>query len=148
MTKGAERRNRLDMKAFHLLAIGAVVAALPVLSAEAGAQQRPVFGTRTPPPRPDHWGGKHHGFHIPFLVVEREVVKVVEVEVPAPPAAPAPEKAAPPPEPRKPFVIGQRYASLPGGCMKLIEGGASYYYCGGGEWYRQSGKMYRAVARP
>jgi hypothetical protein len=44
-------------------------------------------------------------------------------------------------------VIGASYASLPGGCMKWIEGGASYYYCGG-EWYRQLGKQYRAVARP
>jgi hypothetical protein len=36
--------------------------------------------------------------------------------------------------------------------MKLIEDGASYYFCGGGEWYRQtgdgSGAKYRAVARP
>jgi hypothetical protein len=45
-------------------------------------------------------------------------------------------------------VIGASYAELPGGCMKWIEGGASYYYCGGGEWYRQLGKQYRAVARP
>jgi hypothetical protein len=44
-------------------------------------------------------------------------------------------------------VIGASYASLPGGCMKMIEEGASYYYCGGGEWYKQTGKLYRAVAR-
>jgi hypothetical protein len=32
--------------------------------------------------------------------------------------------------------------------MKVIEDGASYYFCGGGEWYKQTGKLYRAVARP
>ena len=54
--------------------------------------------------------------------------------------------------PRKPYVIGGTYASLPPqGCMKLIEDGASYYFCSG-EWYRQlgagRGAKYRAVARP
>jgi hypothetical protein len=72
------------------------------------------------------------------VIIEREVV-VREVAAPAPPA---------PPPPRKPFVIGRSYAALPGGCMKMIEGGASYYYCGGGEWYRLVGKQYRAVAQP
>jgi hypothetical protein len=28
--------------------------------------------------------------------------------------------------------------------MKLIEDGVSFYYCDG-DWYRQSGKLYRAV---
>ena len=35
--------------------------------------------------------------------------------------------------------------------MKLIEDGTSYYFCGGGEWYRQmdggSAVKYLAVAR-
>jgi hypothetical protein len=55
--------------------------------------------------------------------------------------------------PRKPYVIGSTYASLPPqGCMKLIEDGASYYFCGGGEWYRPLGdgrdSKYRAVVKP
>ena len=66
---------------------------------------------------------------------------------------PAPTRAdpPPPPEPRKPYVIGRSYSSLPGGCMKLIQDGSSYYYCDGG-WYRQLGAgrsaQYKAVARP
>ena len=52
---------------------------------------------------------------------------------PAPPLKERGEEAPP----RKPYVIGNSYASLPGGCMKMIEEGAHYYYCGGGEWYRQ-----------
>jgi hypothetical protein len=32
--------------------------------------------------------------------------------------------------------------------MKLIEDGVSYYYCSGGEWYRQVGDAnYRAIKR-
>lgn len=50
-----------------------------------------------------------------------------------------------------PYVIGNNYDWLPGACMKMIEGGASYYYCRG-EWYRQiregRSPLYWAVARP
>jgi YHS domain-containing protein len=31
--------------------------------------------------------------------------------------------------------------------MKMIDGGVSYYHCSG-EWYRQVGGEYRAVAQP
>ena len=134
------------MKALHRLGFGAAAAGLLVLAAGgAVAQQRPPMGLRTPPA--GH-GGHHGGRNIrglPYYVVEREVVRVIEVEVPVPVAPPPPPAA--PPEPRKPFVIGDSYASLPGGCMKLIEDGASYYYCGG-DWYRQAGRHYEAVARP
>ncbi|MDP9422711.1 MAG: hypothetical protein M3Q19_07750 [Pseudomonadota bacterium] len=94
-------------------------------------------------------GGKFHGFPGIF-VVERQVPVIIEREVvvrevaPAPPPAPSPEGEGM----RKPYVVGRSYASLPGGCMKMIEGGASYYWCSGGEWYRLVGKQYRAVARP
>ena len=144
------------MKCVQLVALGlAVLAASPL-----GAQQRsPAFGPRVtlpshPSPFGGSFGGRHgrgHGFPL-FVVVERPVdsarderVVVVEREVIREvPAAPPP----PPPEPRAPYVLGKSYASLPGGCMKMIEGGASYYWCSGGEWYRAVGKQYRAVARP
>ena len=140
------------MKALHLLAMSAAMAALLVFAAvEAGAQSRPVGGGRPIPP-PGHGGGKH-GIHGGVFIVEREVGRVVEREVvrddrpseqPVAVAAPAP--------PRKPYVIGSTYASLPPqGCMKLIDDGVSYFYCSG-EWYRQMGggrdAQYRAVAQP
>ena len=55
------------------------------------------------------------------------------------------------PPPREPYVLGKSYASLPGGCMKMIEDSVSYYLCSG-EWYRQVGggrsAKYKAVAKP
>ena len=96
--------------------------------------------------------GGDHGFRGigGVWIVEREVPVYIEKEVvrevPAPPPAPSPEGEGK----RKPYVIGNSYASLPGGCMKLIEEGASYYYCSG-DWYRQVGSgsaiSYKAVAR-
>ena len=159
------------MTSLHLSIASAAVAALMTLPAsDAEAQARSSlpptlfpngsFGSgplgSVPPSavgRYDgrHWGGRHgrhhRGFFPGFIIVEREVPVVIEREVvvrEVAPAAPPP----PPPAPRKPFVVGQSYASLPGGCMKMIEGAASYYYCGGGEWYRPVGKQYRAIARP
>jgi hypothetical protein len=150
------------MKPHPLLAKIAATGALATLTvASADAQQRPVPGLRiTLPSHANHFSWeRHHGFHGGVFIVEREVPVIVEREVvretPPPPAAvPLPEQAqggakAPP---RKPYVIGSTYASLPPqGCMKLIEDGASYYFCSG-EWYRQLGTgrvaKYRAVARP
>ena len=81
------------------------------------------------------------------IFVEREYVPVVEREVVREVTIAEPPAAAPPP-PRKPYVIGRNYSSLPGACMKIIEDGASYFYCSG-EWYRQVGAgQYRAVASP
>jgi len=78
----------------------------------------------------------------PTVVVQREVVR--EVPVPAEPKPPAPP-------PREPYAVGKSYDSLPGGCMKMIQDGASYYLCSG-EWYRQEGSggavKYKAVAQP
>jgi hypothetical protein len=122
--------------------MSAAISALLILAPAAAAQPSPVGVIRDPPP--PHHGGMH-GFHVPFIIVEQETVIEREVEPkPAPPPAPAP----PPPPPRKPYVIGRSYASLPGGCMKMIEGGAAYFLCSG-EWYRKVGSgEYRAVAKP
>ena len=139
------------MKAPHLLAVGTATAASLIFAASgAEAQQRPIGGGFRNP-LPANGSGMHdrHRFYLPFFVgdretviIEREVVREVPVVV---------EPAPPPPPPREPYVIGKSYASLPGGCMKMIEEGASYYLCSG-EWYRQVGggsaAKYRAVAQP
>lgn len=145
-----------EMKAFSI-AIGCAT----LLSVPVAAQQAPAtspFGARSAPRPPDStfgWDRDHrrHGDFPSFIIVEREVPVIVEREVlvervaPPPPPAPAPEAAK-----RKPYAIGASYASLPSrGCMKLIEDGTSYYFCGGAEWYRQIGEgssaSYRAVKR-
>ena len=145
------------MKPLHLLAVSAAMAALSMVAAtEAYAQQRTVSGPRiTLPSHANHfsWEG-HHGFHGGTFIVEREIPVIVEREVVREVAV------TPPPTPphqgegrkRKPYVIGGTYVSLPPqGCMKMIEDGASYYFCSG-EWYRQLGTgraaKYRAVAKP
>lgn len=136
------------MKNLHLLAM---IAMMFWTSTAVGQQVASPFGLRSPPPRDHgrgHHGGKFHGLHGGVWIVEREVPVIIEREVVREVVQAAP--AAPPPEPRKPYVVGKRYASLPSSCMKLIEGGASYYYCGAGEWYRQMGSRgarYLAVAR-
>ena len=148
----------MDMRYAHVFAVSAVVSAVLIFAANRAhaqtQQQRPVGGVpRNHIPSTNHfsWEGGHDGFRDRFhggfgnvwvverevpVVVEKEVVKEVPVAVEAPAAAP----------PRKPYVIGASYSSLPGSCMKLIEEGVSFYYCGG-DWYRQEGKQYRAVAR-
>jgi hypothetical protein len=142
------------MKTLHVLALSAAMAGLVVIS-EADAQQR--AGTSVARITPRHHGGMHGGFHGNgggiggVFIVEREVPVIVEA--PPPPAAvPSPKEEGKKEPPRKPYVIGNSYASLPGGCMKMIEGGVSYYFCGGGEWYRQvgggKGAQYKAVAKP
>jgi hypothetical protein len=118
-------------------------AALLILSA-AGAAAQPgtipmKFGRAPPPPPPSI--GNFIGF--PYYydqrgythVIEREIIREVPVEAP------------PPPPPRDAYVVGKSYSSLPGGCMKMIEGGASYFYCSG-EWYREVGRNYQAVEPP
>jgi hypothetical protein len=153
----------VEMKPLHLMAMSAAASALLVLpSAEADAQTRPVVsgGLRITPHSPSHlfsWERGHGGFHGGFgnvwiveqqvpVFVEREVVK----EAPPPQAVPLPQNSGGG-DKRKPYVIGKTYASLPGGCMKVVEQAASYYFCGGGEWYRQMGSgrgvSYKAVKR-
>ncbi|MCL6698672.1 hypothetical protein LZ496_07715 [Sphingomonas sp. NSE70-1] len=126
-----------------LLAIGAI--AFVMLAPVADAKSPGVGGgfryLPPPPPQPPlangflGWPGVYVVERV--HVIEREVVKEV-------PAAPPPE---PPPPPRKPYKLGALYDRLPSPCMKMIEGGASYYHCSG-EWYRQVGREYRAVAAP
>jgi hypothetical protein len=94
-------------------------------------------------------GGRHHGHGFGsggFIIYEDqpEVVHDVVVVHDQPAAAPEPPPPAPP---REPYVIGRTYASLPGGCLKMVEGGASFFHCSEG-WYRQVGARFRAVARP
>ena len=151
------------MKVLHLLTVGAAAAAMLLAASGADAQQRPIGGG----PRnwiPSNGGGMQgmHGIHgrrgfhdrggffVPLfwddrddpVIIEKTVVK--EVPVAAEPKPPEPPK-------REPYAIGKSYASLPGGCMKLIEGGGSYYLCSG-EWYQEVSSggavKYKAVAKP
>ena len=146
----------MDMKYAHLLILSAAAAAALIFAAsKADAQQagavggvaRNNFSNHGGGFRGGHRGGLHGGFGFGGVwvverdypvVVEREIIREVPVVVEAPP---------PPPPPRDPYVVGKSYASLPGGCMKIVEPGVSHFYCSG-EWYRQVGSQYRAVQRP
>lgn len=142
--------SRWSAGATHLSTKTAPLRSLVLLSvlcgfaANAHAQARGVGGgfRHLPPPQPPlangffGWPGVYVVERV--HVIEREVVKEVPV------AAPPPE---PPPPPRKPYKLGALYDDLPTPCMKMIEGGASYYHCSG-EWYRQVGGQYAAVKAP
>jgi len=146
------------MKSLHLLEMGAAMATITILAAANIEAQRPVSrGPRiTFPSHANHFSWeRHHGFHGGVFIVERQVPVIVEREVvrEVKVADSGTLNRDVPKSPRKPYVIGTTYPSLPPqGCMKLIEDGASYYYCSGEEWYRQlgdgRGAQYRAVARP
>lgn len=143
------------MTIFRLLMVSAATATLAATGVDA--QIRPVGGgSRITLPSPsNHFSWERgHGFKHGFpgvWIVEREVPVIVEKEVvkevPVPTPGPSPEGEG---KKRKPYVVGATYASLPGGCMKMIESGAAYYYCSG-EWYRQvregRSPLYQAVAR-
>lgn len=134
------------MKPVHLLGLSAAMSMLLICAAAktADAQPPPVGGgPRHLPPPPA--GGPILGFPGVY-VVEREVVRIVEREI-VREEPKAPVAAAAPPPPRQPYAIGNSYSSLPGGCMKLIQDGVSYYHCSG-EWYRQMGASYKAIAKP
>lgn len=121
---------------------GAILLAALLMPAASGADARDRPSIPVPPvvDRPMFPGQG-------FIIVEREVVveRPVVVEVPA--KEPPPPPPAPPPEPRKPYAVGNTYASLPGGCMKLIEASGTYYHCSG-EWYQRVGGEYKAVKAP
>jgi len=137
------------VKAPRLPAVNAAMCVLLVLAAApAGAQHAPVASRPwLPPPPPPQGQGMNGTFNGGVIFVEREYVPVVEREIIREVTVAEPPAAAPPP-PRKPYVIGRNYSSLPGACMKIIEDGASYFYCGG-EWYRQVGAaQYKAVPKP
>lgn len=111
----------------------------------------PGHGSLFPTPIPPQTGmpgardGRHHRSGNVFILTdEPEVVHDVvvvhdEAAAPPPPAAPAP--------PHEPYVIGRTYRSLPGHCLKLVQGGGSFFHCSEG-WYRQVGSLYRAVPAP
>lgn len=140
------------MRAPHLAVVSAAMSALmlPAGNADAGGVaglgNMQVSQPRVPH---GHMRGFGHGFGGGFIIVEPEAVHdlVVVHDAPADPSPPP----APPPPARKPFVLGRTYSSLPGGCMKMIDRGISFYQCSG-EWYRQvSGGRdgsYLAVAHP
>ena len=144
--------SRWSAGATHLSTKTAPLRSLVLLSVlfafgSASAHARGVgSGFRHLPPPPPHFGGGFIGFPVWGIerevhVIEREIIREVPVVVEPPP---------PPPAPREPYVIGKSYASLPSGCMKMIEEGASYYLCSG-EWYRQVGSgsatTYKAIKR-
>ena len=139
----------LGMQRKSLLAIGAAASALLALAPSEASAKSPGVGSGfrhrpVPPPVADGFFGFPGVYVVERVhVIEREVVKEV-------PAVPPPEPPPQPP-PRKPYAIGASYDTLPGGCMKMIEDGASYYHCSG-EWYRQVGSgsaaRYEAVAKP
>jgi hypothetical protein len=135
------------MKAPHLLAVGAAVAAMLFAASGAEAQQRPIGGgPRNSLPADGGMHGRDR-FVLPVVWVEQQdpviIEKTVVKEVPV-----AAEPKPPPPPPREPYAIGKSYDTLPPqGCMKMIEDGASYYLCSG-EWYRQVGGKYEAVKQP
>lgn len=141
------RSGNVGVKGLHLLAISAAMSVLLIFAAAEGdAQQRPAGGVpRNVPPVPRDRIGD-------VIIVEREIIRTVEPATEAKPAvAPPAAPAAAAPEPRKPYAIGSTYSSIPSGCMKLIEGGASYYHCNG-DWYRSvssgAGAQYLAVRAP
>ena len=131
------------MKAPRLTALGLGAAALLMLSAAPASAQQTIpmkFG-RAPPPRQSiivpGFGWPYYEREVVHHVYEREIVREVPVEPPPPP-----------PPPRKAYALGQSYDSLPGGCMKMIDSGISYFNCSG-DWYREVGRsQYKAVASP
>ena len=128
---------------------------VPPIPAPGNGSLYPGSGSLFPSPTPQQsgrfGGGGHRGFNRGFggggfyYYEEPYVVHDVVYVHDQPAAAPAPPP--PPPEPREAYVLGHSYGSLPGGCLKMIEGGESYFHCSG-EWYRQVGAQYLAVAMP
>jgi len=139
----------LKMHGKNLLVISAALSAAMLFAASAAtAQSRTIQGGFRHRPLPPANNGPFLGFP-GVWVVEREYPVIIEREVVK--EVPVPVPAEPPPPPRKPYKIGASYDTLPSGCMKMIQDGASFYLCSG-EWYRQvsgeSGVTYKAVKAP
>ena len=145
-------------------AIGACLAATPAI---VEAQQtspgvlagplspQPGSGSLYPTPIPRQDGRRrsgdfnrraHGGFNGGFIfyeqpqVIREEVIIHDQPASPTPPAAPAPAREA--------YIIGHSYGALPGGCMKMIERGLSYFHCSG-DWYQEVGSgRFKAVKAP
>ena len=152
------------MKGLHLLMLNGALSAMLILAASQSVAQDQSAGAGPRNPIPSGGGqtgpggatgvgtgGGHFGrarVNDVFLV-EEQVIEVVEPKEEE--AKPAPPPAAPPaaePEKREPFKIGNSYDTLPPGCMKMIQEGASYYFCSGGEWYQRVEGKYLAVEQP
>lgn len=135
--------------------VGAGGVLAPPIAMPGGGSLYPGNGSLYPSPVPSqgatrgartfHRGG-HRGFANDVFIYEEPDV-VHDVVVVHDEASAAPEPPPPPPLPREPYVIGRTYGSLPGGCLKMVEGGASYFRCSEG-WYRQVGAQYRAMGEP
>ena len=165
------------MKGLQLLALNAALSAMLIVAAaaEVDAQRQPAgSGPRNSIPSGggqsgmggatgvggvgDHDGrgdrdGRGHKRDGDVFLIDEDVVEVVEVEKEAKPAEAAAAVPAAAPavaeEKREPYKIGNSYDSLPPGCMKLIQDGSSYYFCGGAEWYQSvGGGQYKAVEQP
>jgi len=140
------------VKAVRLAAVMAAICATLELGPAWADGGQPGGGLIVSPPPPAAQPGRFSPFNGGFFFYERDYVPVIVQEVvrDEKPAQP-PVAAAPAPPPRKPYVIGRTYSSLPSGCLKLIEEGVSYFQCSG-QWYRElkgpGDTMYRAVARP
>lgn len=157
------------MTGFRLAAaIAAGFALIALAPAGAAAQPVTVGGVLSPPiPGPGNGSlyptpipqqgmvrGSRDGVHRGLrrgvggtVFLYEEPYAVHDVVVVHDEAAAAPEPPPPPPAPRGPYVIGRTYGSLPAGCLKMVEGGASYFHCSEG-WYRQVGTQFRAVVGP
>jgi hypothetical protein len=156
--------NALRLSAAAMAALIAVVPAgvhaqvLPGGGLAGPLYPQPGSGSLYPTPIPPQGSvrGSRDGFHrgfrhgfggTVFIYAEPEVVHDVVVvhDTPAPQPAAAPE---PPPPPPPRYVIGKSYDSLPGGCMKMVEGRSTYFLCSG-DWYREVGRdRYKAVTAP
>jgi hypothetical protein len=127
----------------------------PPIRQPGGGSLYPGNGSLFPTPVPSQGetGSVHRGhrrfdngvfiYEQPYAVHD---VVVVHDEAEAA-GEPPPSPPASAPASREPYVVGHTYGSLPGGCLKMIEGGASYFHCSEG-WYRQVGAQFRAVAGP
>lgn len=155
------------MKALRLSA--AAIAGLLVLAPAGASAQvlpggniagplypQPGSGSLYPTPIPPQTGVRgpgrggghfHHGFGTGGFFLYDEPYVVHDVVYVHDQPAPQPVAVEPPPAPREAYVLGRTYASLPGGCMKMVEGGESYFLCSG-DWYRKVGTEYRAVEMP
>ena len=147
------------MKAVRLVALAALASA-GVSAQQVGAVLTPPItapgsGSLYPTPMPRQHGsfgggfrhGRDRGFGSGGFIYYEEPYVVHDVVVVHDEPAPASEAAPPPEPPREPWVLGRTYASLPSGCLKLIQGGDAYFLCSG-DWYRQVGSQFKAVARP
>ena len=107
-----------------------------------------LFPNSSMPQQHGNFGGGHghgHGFGTGGFFYYEEPYVVHDVEVIH---DQAPEPPPPPPPPRQRWVLGKSYDALPGGCLKMLTPGGSFFDCSG-EWYLQTGNAkYKAVAQP